>query len=442
MPTSSRSLPPALLPAFFALVIALGTLVPGDAAADTMQERIERAQQGMRKQYGDAQQHQLDEFEKMSARMEKQFDELQQRMEAQQEQLRQRVARQWTDVRVSTQRTWVDYGERTDARSKVDFEKGEVEVEVLVPVEEVSPGRSRLAAPGQLTAQELERLRRLAEEKLREQTQRLVMQAEPPRQKDPERPAPPPRADPKDSRDPKSRRGSKAPPPVLQGQIAGDDGRPVTSETAGRFVHEQLAPKMVVDPKPVVGGDGQARIQVRVSVPLVPAHLKVRADRYASQVKAQAERLGVDPALVFAVIHTESSFNPMAHSGAGAYGLMQLIPKSAAFEAYKHLYKTEKLVTPEYLYDPENNITLGATYLKLLDSAFFGKLKSRENGQVLSIAAYNCGPTKIKKTVMKGRDLDRMTPEQVVALVRQLAPEETKNYVVRVRERMELYRGM
>jgi soluble lytic murein transglycosylase-like protein len=61
---------------------------------------------------------------------------------------------------------------------------------------------------------------------------------------------------------------------------------------------------------------------------------------------------------------------------------------------------------------------------------------------VLSIAAYNCGPTKIKKTVMKGRDLDRMTPEQVVALVRQLAPEETRNYVVRVRERMELYRGM
>jgi membrane-bound lytic murein transglycosylase C len=432
MPTWSRNLPAVLL------ALTLGSLAPDHAAADTMQERLERAQQGMRKQYGDAQQQQLDEFEKMSARMEKQFDELQQRMEAQREQLRQRVARQWTDVRVSTQRTWVDYGERTDARSQVDFEKGEVEVAVLVPVEEVAPGKGRSTAPDRLTPQELERLRRLAEEKLREQTKRLVTQAEPPPQKDPEHPAPPPGAEPKDA---KSRRGPKPPPPVLQGQLAGEDGKPVTAESAGRFVHDQLAPKMVVDPKPVVADDGQSRIQVRVKVPLVPEHLKVRADRYAAQVKAQAQRLGVDPALVFAVIHTESSFNPMAHSGAGAYGLMQLIPKSAAFEAYKYLYKTEKLVTPEYLYDPENNITLGATYLKLLDSAFFGQLKSRENGRVLSIAAYNCGPTKIKKTVMKGRDLDRMTPEQVVALVRQLAPEETKNYVVRVRERMEQYRG-
>ena len=420
------------------------------APDQTMEEQLRAAQQGMNQQINDAQAQQQEEFARLSERMQAQYDELLQRMDAQREAFHQRVAAQWSDVQESSDKTWVDYSDKTDARSSVDFEKGEATLEVLVPVEDVAPGKSD-AAPDQLDRQQADRLRALAEEKLRLQTERMLAQRDasseaaapaptpepspPPHPK--HHPAPPPAPAPhSQATPPMPPRGQ----PVLTGQLRGRDGREVTPKDADRFVKETLAPKMVVDPKLVVGTDGKPRVRVTVKVPLVAGHVQVRADRYSAAVKDQARQLGIDSALVFAVIHTESAFNPLARSNAGAFGLMQLIPKSGAHEAFRYRYKKEMVITPEYLYQPDNNIALGATYLKMLSSSFFGKVKDRENAQVLSIASYNCGPTRVKRSVVGDRDLDSMSPEQVVALVQERAPQETKDYVVRVRDRMALYR--
>ncbi|MBS2025710.1 MAG: transglycosylase SLT domain-containing protein, partial [Deltaproteobacteria bacterium] len=94
------------------------------------------------------------------------------------------------------------------------------------------------------------------------------------------------------------------------------------------------------------------------------------------------------------------------------------------------------------LYDPDVNIMLGATYLQMLEKNFFGKLKDEENRQVLAIASYNAGPTRVKRAVVGSRDIDAMAPEDVVELVKDRAPDETKDYVVRVRGRMALYRKL
>ena len=385
---------------------------------ETMEEQLRRAQQGMNQQVNDAQANQQEEFAKLSDRMETQYSKLVRRMDAQREEFHKRILAQWSDVQESSDKTWVDYSEKTDARSSVDFENGEATVEVLVPLEEVAPSRGKDATPDQLDTNEAERLRSLAEKKLRLQTKRMLAQSDTPT--------------------PPKQQGSL---PVLTGQLRGRDGKPVTPKDADKFVKEMLAPKMVVDPKVVVGADGKPRVKVTVKLPLVAGHLQVRADRYAASVKDQAKQLGIDPALVFAVIHTESAFNPLARSSAGAFGLMQLIPRSGAHEAFRYRYKKEMVITPEYLFEPENNIALGATYLKMLSNSFFGKLKDRENAQVLSIASYNCGPTKVKKSVVGDRNVDAMSPEQVVALVQERAPQETKDYVLRVRGRMALYRN-
>jgi membrane-bound lytic murein transglycosylase C len=397
-------------------------------------DQARAARERMNQQVGDAQDRQLEELEQISARVEAQYAALQERMAAQREQFRAGVAKKWgaDDVQESTEKTWVDYSDDSGSRSKVDFDKGEVEVEVLVPADDVAKGKP----PEQFDAKDTARLKALAEKKLEAQTQRMLAQKEePPAQE---------RAEPQAAAPAQSAPAHSAPTqsePVLQGQLRRASGKPVTQEDARKFVREELAPKMVVEKKPVVAEDGKKQIRVKVTVALAPDHLKVRADRYKSQVEAQAKKLGVDPSLIYAVIHTESSFNPLAHSGAGAFGLMQLIPKAAAREAYKHLNKgEEKVLTPEYLYDAGNNITLGATYLQLLQNAYFGKLRSLETRQVLSIAAYNCGPTRVKKTVIRGNDVDSMTPGQVVALVQKKAPDETKVYVERVRERMAMWR--
>jgi soluble lytic murein transglycosylase-like protein len=90
-----------------------------------------------------------------------------------------------------------------------------------------------------------------------------------------------------------------------------------------------------------------------------------------------AEEASLDPALVAAVAAVESGFNPRAVSPAGAVGVMQLMPGTAA----------ELGVSDPF--DPAQNVRAGARYLRnLLDR--FGKLE-------LALAAYNAGPGAVER---------------------------------------------
>jgi len=82
----------------------------------------------------------------------------------------------------------------------------------------------------------------------------------------------------------------------------------------------------------------------------------------------------MDPQLVTAVMAAESNFDPCAESPAGAVGLMQLIPTTAA----------QYELTPVELYDPEKNIRAGVRHLKMLSKRYNGDLE-------LTLAAYNAG---------------------------------------------------
>ena len=96
-------------------------------------------------------------------------------------------------------------------------------------------------------------------------------------------------------------------------------------------------------------------------------------DTYDEIILAACERYDVSPALVKAVIRAESAYNPAATSSAGAMGLMQLMPGTAA-----GLGVTDA-------YDPEQNIDGGVRYLS--------NMLTRSNGDVrLALASYNWGP--------------------------------------------------
>lgn len=106
----------------------------------------------------------------------------------------------------------------------------------------------------------------------------------------------------------------------------------------------------------------------------VPLHL---AD-YRGDIHAAVRLTGVDPALLRAVIHAESGFNPQALSYKGAQGLMQLMP-ATAFE-----------LGVGNAFDPSENISGGARYLALLLRDFHGDVK-------LAAAAYNAGAGAVTK---------------------------------------------
>jgi soluble lytic murein transglycosylase len=95
-------------------------------------------------------------------------------------------------------------------------------------------------------------------------------------------------------------------------------------------------------------------------------------------IRIAGEAHGVSPALVKAVIHAESSFDPGAISPRGAQGLMQLMPDTA-----------ESLGVDDP-FDPWQNIDAGTRYLGLLVSQYPGDL-------AMALAAYNAGPLAVRR---------------------------------------------
>jgi soluble lytic murein transglycosylase-like protein len=116
--------------------------------------------------------------------------------------------------------------------------------------------------------------------------------------------------------------------------------------------------------------------EVRVSIDslvAVPAYLA-----YDDIIDEAAKLHGVDADLIHAVIQTESGFNAMAVSPAGAQGLMQLMP-----ELQEELGVTDP-------FSPRQNIMAGTEYLK--------RLLTRHHGDVaLTLASYNAGPGNVSK---------------------------------------------
>jgi len=100
----------------------------------------------------------------------------------------------------------------------------------------------------------------------------------------------------------------------------------------------------------------------------------------ARLVRANAQRYGLDPNLVLAVIRVESGFKPYAVSKAGARGLMQLMPGTAA----------EMGLAPDTIFDPAHNIAAGTQYLAKMLGLFDGNV-------AYALAAYNAGPGNVKK---------------------------------------------
>jgi soluble lytic murein transglycosylase len=136
---------------------------------------------------------------------------------------------------------------------------------------------------------------------------------------------------------------------------------------------------------------------------------------WRDEVRDAAQRRGIDPYLVAAVVREESSYYPRAVSRAGARGLMQLMPATA------------RLMAPGGdLDDPIHNIELGTRFLAGLMREF--------NDPRLALAAYNAGPTRVRQWLSTRRSDD------IEAFVEQIPFDETRLYVKKVVLSWEEYR--
>lgn len=160
----------------------------------------------------------------------------------------------------------------------------------------------------------------------------------------------------------------------------------------------QPPPTLATMPSPESGAKAVDMIE-RSYIPTPPASYS--SNDLEQTIARASERYGVDKGLIKAVIKAESNFNPKAVSRAGAQGLMQLMPGTA-----KDLGVTNS-------FDPEQNVMAGTRFLKNLLVRYNGNLDS-------ALAAYNWGPANVDRS-----------PNRL--------PNETRNYLVQVKQNYQTY---
>lgn len=137
-----------------------------------------------------------------------------------------------------------------------------------------------------------------------------------------------------------------------------------------------------------------------------------------------------DIPFVFAIARQESEFNYKAVSSARAYGLMQMINSTARTTARKHRipYSRSRMTS-----DINYSAQLGALHLHDL-------LRNYDGSYILAAAAYNAGPTRVKKWVRTYGD-PRKGQIHAIDWLESIPFSETRNYVHRVMENMQVYRA-
>ncbi len=226
---------------------------------------------------------------------------------------------------------------------------------------------------------------------------------------------------------------------------------PVTEENSDQFIEEQIEKNLKEEV--VVGKDGKARTKYVLTLDMVPNSIQIRAKKYFEKVKKYSKEYNLDPALILALIHTESAFNPKAFSRRPdgtpmACGLMQIIPTQAGRDAHKALWGKDKIVKPEFLYDADNNLKMGTWYFNSLIK-FWKRQDKRKNVksdkdklEYYSISSYNQGMGTIRKKAYYKHKLYEKSADETYRVLNteKSISKEGRDYIEKVVKRKKLYR--
>ncbi len=239
----------------------------------------------------------------------------------------------------------------------------------------------------------------------------------------------------------------RAPPRPTPEAIAAFANEPAFKAVAiiKQLDNEPLLVSFVLDLARQVNDPQQMMLLLELTERVAPPHVAVRAAKIAvlrglpmeayaypallPKFDSTAGSAKLELALINALTRQESEFHTGSVSPVGARGLMQLMPQTARLVAAENKLKYE---LPRLINDPSYNVTLGSAFLASL-------LDGYDGSYILALAAYNAGPGRVKQWIKEFGD-PRDKDVDPIDWIERIPIAETKNYVQRILESVQLYR--
>ena len=318
----------------------------------------------------------------------------------------------WEEPKLSSKKEWVHYSDDKRSRSEVDFEKQSVTVEVVA--KDVETAKKKLLEQIEYVASK-DTKEVVASDELQKRVQELSQKE--------------------------------------QGKSAVVDAKPILSpvlfakKPSQKELKEYAQNALKSAKKSSRPSKLKDNIVYKVEIPLPSDTQLKRSGVYKNEVFANAKRFEIPVPLIFAIMQTESDFNPFAKSHIPAFGLMQIVPHSAGKDSYKMLYGRAGMPTASYLYNAQKNIEMGSSYLHILYYRYLKSIKNPQSRLYCAIAAYNTGSGNIAWAFTRSYSMkkaapiiNKMSPEAVYThLLRNLRYDEPKHYLKKVHKRMSAY---
>ncbi|EJF07290.1 soluble lytic murein transglycosylase-like protein [Thiovulum sp. ES] len=356
------------------------------------------------------------EFQQFKAELEAEYKQYKKLLDAEFKQYKKELSQYWEDPKTSSAHIWVEYSEDKKRRKIIDFEKGEIRIEIISKKNRDEVEKQLLAdtvvimAESPETAIKKDVVTQKVEEKFKKITKQEVAKSK-----------------------------------VEKTPFLADLVAPNTTVREKIKIAKEMKSETKAESSKKVSG-----AKVYSTVIKLPKNFPVkRASKFRKDANKYAKEFKIESALVFAIMHSESSFNPMAKSHIPAYGLMQVVPRSAGIDAYYMVYKKKRVLPGSYLFNSTQNIEMGTAYLHILYYRYLKSITNPESRLYATIAAYNTGAGNVAKAFtgktnirVASRTINKMSPEEVKEkLLKDLPWDETKHYLEKVSKRYEIYKS-
>lgn len=221
--------------------------------------------------------------------------------------------------------------------------------------------------------------------------------------------------------------------PFLYEQVLDHEGQPIQWEwRANRYItyllNHQLKVRLTDDKKVFF-----------FEIPMLTEKEYSAKTQYARIIKYAAQKYGVSEQLIYAIIKTESSFNPQAVSVSNAYGLMQIMPDTAGRDVFQKIKGIDGQPSKDFLFNPVNNIDIGAGYIYLLKNNYLKDVEHPKTLEYTLISAYNSGAGGVLDAIDPNSRqnamarLNQLSPDEVYWILTNHHPkEEARNYLKKV----------